>query len=635
MAPAPATPPEILEKVDRFPISPGVYIMKDSSSRIIYIGKAVSLRSRVKSYFGSSSDSRIFHRFLVPRIHDVDCIVTESEAEALILENNLIKKHRPVYNIRLKDDKTYVSIKVTTAEEWPRVLVVRRYKRDGNLYFGPYASASSVREMLRVIKTVFPLRTCSNAFFKGRTRACIEHEIGRCTAPCIGLVTRERYQEDVNEVVLFLKGRNKELLKILNEKMNGAAQLRQYERATKFRDQIRAIQRVFESQKAEDWGLGDIDVFASAREGDVVVIQEVLVRDGRIVGSVSHTFKTSLEGEEIIASFMAQYYLVERYIPQEILCDIDFPERTLLAEWLREKRGVRVKIHVPERGNKAQLLNLARKNALSSFSVERTREEQIEGLLASLQSKLEMARPPRRIECFDISNFQGSLAVGAQVSFEDGRPVKDRYRKYRIQTVVGADDFRCLREVLSRRLRRGIEANDLPDLVLVDGGKGQLGIAVELLEELGLSERLPVAGIAKERRSKGTTERIFVPGRKDALPLPQEAPESLYLQRIRDEAHRFAISYHRDLRKKTTLRTGLEEIPGIGKKRRLALLDRFGTLKALRQASLADVTAVLGEELARVVLQKLRPPTSANSAAPEASPAELQTPPGPKKTGRN
>lgn len=600
-----AASPEVLEKVDRFPAEPGVYLMKDASNRIIYIGKAVNLRARVRSYFGSSSDSRIFYQFLVARIADVDCILAGSEAEALILENNLIKKHRPVYNIRLKDDKTYVSIKVTTAEEWPRVLVVRRYKRDGNLYFGPYGSASAVREMLRVIKTVFPLRTCSNAFFKGRTRACIEHEIGRCTAPCVNLVTQERYREDVAEVILFLKGRNKELVRKLEEKMQLAAQSRKYELAARYRDQIQSIQKVFESQKAQDWGLGDLDVFAAAREGDTVVIEEVIVREGRVVNSTSHTFRTPLEMEEILASFLAQYYLVERYIPQEVLCDRDFPDRPLIEEWLRDKRGVKVSLLVPERGDKMRLIELARKNAVSAFHVERTREEQMEGLLQSLQSSLQLPRPPRRIECYDISNFQGALAVGAQVTFEDGHPVKDRYRKYRIQTVVGADDFRCMEEVLGRRLRKGIELNDLPDLLLIDGGKGQLGVVERLLEELGLAGRLSAAGLAKERRSRGTTERVFLPGRKDPLPLPQDSRESLYLQRIRDEAHRFAVSYHRELRKKAALRTGLEEIPGLGKKRQAALLDHFGTIRAIRAATLEQIAAVVGKNLAARVKDQL------------------------------
>jgi excinuclease ABC subunit C len=599
------TPEDLAEKIQRFPQSPGVYIMKDTSSRIIYIGKGVNLRSRVRSYFGKGSDTRVFHKFLVDRVADIDCIVAASEAEALILENNLIKKHRPVFNIRLKDDKTYVSIKVTVSESWPRVMVVRRYKRDGNLYFGPYGSASAVRKMLRVIKTVFPLRTCSNAFFSGRTRPCIEHEIGRCTAPCVELITREKYLEDVQEVVLFLKGKNKELLRILEEKMKQASGLRQYELASRYRDQIEAIEKVFETQKAQDWDLGDLDVFATAREGDRVAVQEILVRDGKIVNSHCHAFRTSLDIEEVMASFLSQYYLTERYVPPEILCDLDFPDRPLLEEWLREKRRTRVEILVPERGDKAKLVELARKNALNSFQVSQTQEEQIEGILSSLQSILGLPRPPRRIECFDISNFHGDLAVGALVYFEDGQPVKDRYRKFRIQTVLGADDFRSMREVLERRLRKGLEENDLPDLIVVDGGKGQLGVAVDLLAELGLKDRLGVLGLAKERRSRGTTERVFVPARSAPLPLRQDAPESLYLQRIRDEAHRFAIRYHRELRKKATLRTGLEDLPGIGKKRRAAILERFGTLERIRNASQAEIQAVVGEKLARVIYESL------------------------------
>ena len=598
--------PELLEKIPRFPESPGVYIMKDAASRIIYIGKAINLRSRVRSYFGRSSDSRVFHDFLVSRVADIDFIVTDSEAEALILENNLIKKHRPVYNIRLKDDKSYVSIKVTMAEEWPRVLVVRRYKRDGNLHFGPYGSASSVREMLQVIKTVFPLRTCGNAFFKGRARPCIEHEIGRCTAPCVGLITREKYLEHVHEVVLFLKGRNKELVGILEKKMRAASAGRQYELAARYRNQVRAIEKVFEAQKAQDWGLGDLDVFATAHEGDHVQVQEILIREGKVVNTHCHSFHTSLETQEVMASFLSQYYLTERYIPREILCDIDFPEKSMLEEWLGEKRGSRVEITVPERGDKARLVELAQKNAVSSFVVTRSEEDQVRRILGSLQAKLGLPCAPRRIECFDISNFHGDLAVGALVYFEELKPVKDRYRKYRIQTVVGADDFRCLREVLERRLRRGIEASDLPDLIMVDGGRGQLSVALKLMDEFGIGrDRLSVIGLAKERHAKGTTERIFVPGRSHPLPVPQDSPESLCLQRIRDEAHRFAITYHRELRKKATLRTGLEGFPGIGKRRRTAILEKFGTLTKLREASEEEIAAVLGPGLAKKIHEKL------------------------------
>ena len=597
---------ELTEKISRFPNSPGVYIFKDSSSRPLYVGKAVQLRSRVRSYFGKSSDARVFHQLLVSKVADAECIVTESEAEALILENNLIKKHRPVYNIRLKDDKTYVSIKVTLTEEWPRVMVVRRFRNDGNLYFGPYGSAGAVREMLRLVKTVFPLRTCTNGFFASRKRPCIEYEIGRCSAPCVDLVSREDYQEDVNEVVLFLRGKNKELARSIEGKMAVAAEARNYELAARYRDQLRAIEKVFQSQKAQQWTLGDIDVFAVARESKLVVVQEVLLRDGRIVNSQCHSYTTAMSEKEVLASFLSQYYLAERFIPPEVLLSEDFPDHVLVEEWLSERKGERVRLHVPQRGDKAKVVELARKNCLNAFEVTRNQEEKLQSLLESLAEKLEVARLPRRIECYDISNFQGSLAVGSLVRFEDGKPLKNRYRKFRIQTVVGADDFRCMHEVLDRRLRRGIDNGDLPDLIIVDGGKGQLSVATKLLDELGLAETIDVISIAKERRHRKTTERIFVPGRRDPLPLAQDTPESLYIQRIRDEAHRFAVKYHRELRKRHTLRTGLEGIPGIGKKRREALLDHFGTLKNIRAANEDELAEVVGKKLAAVVAQALK-----------------------------
>jgi len=606
---------ELSEKIRRLPTSSGVYIMKDARSRILYIGKAVNLRSRVRSYFGRSSDTRVFIRFLVEKVSDIDCIVTESEAEALILENNLIKKHRPVYNVRLKDDKTYVSIKVTLSEEWPRVLVTRRYKKDDNLYFGPYGSASAVREMLRVIKTVFPLRTCTNGFFAARERACLEYEIDRCTAPCVDLITREAYLEDVDQVVLFLRGKNKELERIIRERMDRASAERAYELAARYRDQLQAIRKVFETQKAQEFHLGDLDVFSTVQEGEYTAVQELLVREGKIVNSQCHTFKTELEPAEVLSSFLTQSYMQDRFVPSEILCDRDFADRSMLESWLTDRRGGRVRMLLPQRGDKAALLELARKNALNSFRIDRTQQEQVESVLTSLCSLLQMDRLPRRIECYDISNFQGSLAVGAMVTFEDGKPVKERYRKFRIQTVVGADDFRCMREVLTRRLKRGRAEEDLPDLIVVDGGKGQLGVAVEVLAEQGLKE-IAVVGLAKERRRKRTTERVFTPHRRDPLPLAQDTAESLYLQRIRDEAHRFAIRYHRELRKKTTLRTGLEGIPGIGPKRQQALLDRFGTLARIRNASRADIAEVVGERLAQAVWEALCAPRDTNANTP-------------------
>ena len=597
MASATKRKPGLKDKVSRLPASPGVYIMKDSRNRILYIGKAVNLRSRVRSYFGKSNDGRLFIRLLMERIDDLDCILTETEDEALILENNLIKKHRPLYNVRLKDDKTYVSIKVTLSEEWPRVMVTRRYKAGEDLYFGPYGSSTAVREMLRVIKTVFPLRTCTNGFFRNRTRACLEYEIGRCTAPCVDLISKEDYMEDVSQVVMLLKGKSRELERIIEKRMKAASENRLYELAARYRDQLAAIGKVFETQKVEEFRLGDIDAFSIIREGNFVAIQEVLVREGKIISSRTHSFRTELRRAEVLSSFLTQCYLTDRYIPPEILCDSDFRDRELLESWLSEKRGRRSRITLPQRGDKAAIIRLANRNAHNSFRIERDEQERMETLLESLEKHLELPGAPRRIECYDISNFQGSLAVGSMVSFEDGKPVRDRYRKYRIQTVVGADDFRCMKEVLERRLERGIKDGDLPDLVLVDGGKGQLSSALKVLKEIGLSS-LPVAALAKERRRKQTTERIFLPGRKNPIALAQDTPESLYLQRIRDEAHRFAIRYHRELRRRDAMKTGLEDIPGIGKKRQQALLDRFRTLEKIRGASTEELSEVIGDKLA-------------------------------------
>ena len=597
MASATKRKPGLKDKVSRLPTSPGVYIMKDSRSRILYIGKAVNLRSRVRSYFGKSNDGRLFIRLLMERIDDLDCILTETEDEALILENNLIKKHRPLYNVRLKDDKTYVSIKVTLSEEWPRVMVTRRYKAGEDLYFGPYGSSTAVREMLRVIKTVFPLRTCTNGFFRNRTRACLEYEIGRCTAPCVDLISKKDYMEDVSQVVMLLKGKSRELERIIEKRMKAASGNRLYELAARYRDQLAAIGKVFETQKVEEFRLGDIDAFSIIREGNFVAIQEVLVREGKIISSRTHSFRTELRRAEVLSSFLTQCYLTDRYIPPEVLCDSDFRDRDLLESWLSEKRGRRSRITLPQRGDKAAIIRLANRNAHNSFRIERDEQERMETLLESIEKHLELPNPPRRIECYDISNFQGSLAVGSMVSFEDGKPVRDRYRKYRIQTVVGADDFRCMKEVLERRLERGIKDGDLPDLVLVDGGKGQLSSAMKALKKIGLSS-LPVAALAKERRRRQTTERIFLPGRKNPIALAQDTPESLYLQRIRDEAHRFAIRYHRELRRRDAMKTGLEDIPGIGKKRQQALLDRFRTLEKIRGASTEELSEVIGDKLA-------------------------------------
>ncbi|MBI4584077.1 MAG: excinuclease ABC subunit UvrC [Planctomycetes bacterium] len=600
----------LLEKIGRFPATPGVYLMKDSRSRVIYVGKAVNLRARVRSYFSSASDTRVFHRFLVEKIAAVDCIMTETETEALLLENNLIKKHRPAYNIRLRDDKNYLCLRVSIAEDWPRVQVTRRYQQDGNLYFGPYGSAGAVREMLRVIKKIFPLRTCTDAFFKSRKRPCIEHDIGRCTAPCVNLITPERYQEDVGEVVLFLKGKNRELLEILKGKMKSAAAGQKFELAARYRDQIRAIEKVFEVQKVQDAGHGDMDVFAHVRQGDRILLQEMVIRDGKLISSQSHAFESALESAEIFSSFLAQYYLAERFIPKRILCEVDFPERAILAQWLREKNSAAVEILVPRRGEKARLIEMAVENARNALQLANSRSERLEATMKSLRALLHLGQPPRRIECYDISNFQGTHAVGAMVVFEDGVPQRDDYRRFRIKTVSGADDFHMLQEVLERRLKRlRAEPESFPDLLVIDGGKGQLKIAQTALRAHGL-EGVGVIGLAKQRWHKKTAERIFVPGRDEPLPLTQDSAESLLIQEIRDEAHRFAVRYHRELRRKAAFHTGLEGIYGIGEGRRDRLIQRFGTIEAIKGASEAALAEVVGPRTAGKIFSHFHPPSS-------------------------
>ncbi len=592
----------LLEKIARFPASPGVYLMKDQRNRILYIGKAVHLRSRVRSYFSAVQDRRVLVEHLVRRVVDVDCLVTASEAEALILENNLIKKNRPIFNVRLRDDKSYLCLKVTVEEKWPRVLTTRRYRNDGNLYFGPFGSASSVREMLKIIKKFFQLRTCTNGFFKTRKRPCIEYDIGCCSAPCIeGYVTHERYMDHVQEVLLFLRGKNSELLEILQEKMRRAATEHHFELAARYRDQIRAIERIFEVQKAQGLGGGDLDVFAHVREGDSVGIQEIIIREGRMLHSKCHTFRSALPIEEIISSFLSQFYLQERQIPPTILCDVDFPDREVLRGWLRERREAAVRIAIPLRGEKRRLVDMARENARNSFTVGQSQKKRLETTLDALRRALSLADRPRRIECFDISNFQGSATVGAMVVFEDGEPEKGQYRKFRVRSVQGTDDFASMREVLQRRFRDSPDTpGSSPDLLVIDGGKGQLGVATAVLRDCGL-EDVAVLGLAKQRRPRGTTERIFVPGRSSPLPIAQDDPISLFLQRVRDEAHRFAIRYHRQLRRKASMRTGLEGVPGIGKRRGESLLARFGSLDGVRKAGEKDLTEVLGAKLAESV----------------------------------
>ncbi|MGE3164852.1 MAG: excinuclease ABC subunit UvrC [Planctomycetota bacterium] len=610
-APEPAEAPTPLQrKIRSLPPEPGVYLFLDAVGRIVYVGKATNLLQRVRTYFHpGSDDGRPLFRFLVRRTADVECIVCANELEALLLENNLIKKHRPRYNIRLRDDKSYLSIRVTTAEKWPRVQPVRGWKDDGNLYFGPYSSAQSVREMLRVIKKYIPLRTCSNGFFDSRTRPCLEYEIGHCTAPCVSLETEEGYRRIVEETVLFLRGKNQTLLPLLEAKMQAASAARDFERAAKVRDQIAAIQRVFEKQKVQEIRLGDLDSFGLYRREDFVSIQVLLSRDGKLLHSSTHSFRTPLSDDSVISSFLTQFYQGERYLPPEVLVPFEFTDRPLLEQWLSERARRKVRVAVPARGAKKRLVEMAQRNAEVNSASDALRTESAESLALSLAEKLTLAVPPHRIECYDISGTRGAQQVASRVVFENGEADTSQYRRYKIRSVTDTDDFASMLEVLRRRFGARKLRDPLPDLVIVDGGKGQIASAVNALAECQV--QVPVIGLAKERnrRERSVPERVFVPGRSEPLDLDQSSPTSLFLQRIRDEAHRFANTFQRELKRKQNLATGLEQVPGVGAKRRKALLAYFGNLKNLQQATETEIAQVrgIGAGAARATYRFLHP----------------------------
>ncbi|MFN0060820.1 MAG: excinuclease ABC subunit UvrC [Planctomycetota bacterium] len=590
------TLPEVLRrKLDALPADPGVYVLLDKLGRAIYVGKAASLRSRVRSYFqpGADDGRPLFHA-IVERTADLECIVCTTEVEALLLENNLIKKHRPRFNVRLRDDKTYVSLRVTLSEKWPRVQVVRQWRNDGNLYFGPYGSAGAVREMLRVIKRYFPLRTCSNGFFNSRRRPCIEYEIGHCSAPCVDLISADDYRKWVDEASLFLRGRNDTLLPLLAARMEESAASHDFERAARVRDQIGAIRQVMERQKVQEVKLGDLDVFGYYRRHDHVTVHVLLSREGKLQHSSSHAFRSLLPDAQLLRSFLAQYYSIDRQLAAEVLLPIDIDEPELIAEWLSARREAKVKLHVPQRGPRHELVQMACRNAEVHAAADTLKQAAEAALAERLGALFGLDQPLDRLECFDIAHFQGSYTVASRVVFEDGEPLTAQYRRYKIQHAASNDDFAAMQEVITRRFRPSPKREALPDLVLIDGGKGQLNAALEALRAIGVE--LAVAGIAKERHRGGrhTTERIFVPARGDPLELAPNTPESLFLQRVRDEAHRFANSFHRELSRRRTLLSGLEDIAGVGERRRAALLGHFGSLRALRAASVAEIASVPG-----------------------------------------
>lgn len=589
------------EKLDALPNRPGVYLMKDRAGRIIYVGKAVNLRNRVKSYFTrGSSDSRAFVQLLDRVLFDLETVVVSTEKEALLLENELIKKHRPRFNVQLRDDKNFLCLRLDTKHRYPRLETVRRPKKDGARYFGPYASAASIRETLRVVNRFFQLRTCADHVLENRKRPCLLHQIGRCPAPCVFPIPEADYRKNVDAVVLFLEGRSAPLIETLRARMKDAAKKLEFEEAARLRDQVIALERSLERQAIATTDAIDQDVFGLYREADRITIYALYVRGGRITGGRAHHFSSEFPDDELVASFVNQYYADENFVPAEVLLPFAPNEPEALAELLTESRGDRVRVHVPQRGDKVELVKLAAKNAERAFS-ERTRSrEEIEAALSRLQERLHLKNLPRRMECFDISHQQGTSIVASQVASTDTEPDRARYRHYRLKTVHQNDDFASMHEVLTRRFRRGVEAGDLPDLVVIDGGKGQLAAAHAAMKDVGV-EGVDLVALAKSRDlevddagARRSPERVFLVDRKDPIVLPQTSPELFALTRLRDEAHRFAITFQRKVSRKRGLQSELDQVPGVGEARRTALLRHFGSLKQLKEASIEELAVVDG-----------------------------------------
>ncbi|WP_312563280.1 excinuclease ABC subunit UvrC [Anaerospora sp.] len=580
---------ELEQKLAHLPDKPGVYLWKDDQKRIIYVGKAVNLKNRVRSYMQSSRNHSPKVRSMVSRIADLEYIITSSEIEALILECNLIKKHRPKYNISLRDDKSYPYVKVTLNETYPRVYATRKVIKDGARYFGPYTNAGAVHETLKLLKRLFPLRTCRQL---DAQRPCLQYHIKRCLAPCAGKVEPAVYGEMIKAVCLFLEGRSDDVIKNLKKRMEEAAENLEFELAAQLRDQLAAVDKVREKQNIVT-GSGDQDAVGLARSAVGTCVQVFFIRSGKMVGR-DHFLLTNSEEEEdakVLEAFLKQYYSQAAFLPREVLLPFDVPEQQLLSDWLTEAKGGRVAVDTPKRGTKKDLVSMASGNAARVLEEQALRlqaaNERTDGALLELADYLDLEAPPERIECFDISHIQGAETVASMVVFEGGQPKKDDYRRYKLQTVEGKpDDFKSMQEVVGRRYR-DLTSAPVPDLIIIDGGKGQLSSALEIIRSSGLTSAT-VVGLAKE------FEHIFKEGESDPIILPRHS-QSLYLvQRIRDEAHRFAITYHRKLRSKRNMVSVLDHIPGIGEKRRKALWDHFGNLTKIKAAEIDEMAAVPG-----------------------------------------
>jgi excinuclease ABC subunit C len=668
--------PNVQRSLEELPAEPGCYLMKDKAGTVIYVGKASSLRNRVRSYFGAPrADGRAFVALLDELLGAIEVILTRSEKEAVLLENQLIKRHRPRFNVVLRDDKDFIVLRLDGVHPHPRLEVRRaREKRDPRArYFGPFSSAWSIRETLKLINRHFQLRTCTDHVFDTRKRPCILHQIHRCPAPCVYQLPEGEYQASVDDAVAFLEGREPELAARLESRMKAAAAALDYEAAARLRDQLQAVARSLETQRVLMGDGADRDIVGLHREGPDLVIQVLVMRGGKLGDARAFPFKgQEFPDAELLSQFLAAYYELAP-VPQEVLVPLEPVEARALAEVLGERRGGKVRLATPQRGAKADLLAVAARNAEQSFRSWHEKDARREEALVALMRSLHLAQPPRWMECYDISTFQGALAVGSGVSMRDGEPDKGGYRRYKVKGVAGQDDFAMLHEVISRRLRRAIAEGHFPDLLVIDGGKGQLAAALAAARDLGVPVRpvpgnpgapfVELVGLAKSRlvaedlgisrvvgrRGRGgapaartladaaevaergfvasaerTPERVFLPARKDPIVLRQNSAELFLLTRLRDEAHRFAITFHRKLRRERNFQSVLDSIAGIGEGRKKALLRHFGALKRVREATLEELAAVdgFGPRQAQAVFEFFRP---ASGAAPAEGAGEVPT----------
>ena len=628
---------KIQSVLNSLPHKPGIYLMKDAQGTILYVGKAISLYNRVRSYFQESTDLSPKNRSMVAKIDDIEFLVVKNEVEALVLESNYIKQYRPKYNVLLRDDKSYPYIKVSLTEDFPRVYRVRSFQRDGNRYFGPYTNSGAVDSTLDLLNKLFAFRTCrydastwapprngeppSGWKQKLLPRPCTQYYIHRCIAPCVAYATREEYDAVIQQVILFLEGKHDEVVKTLQEQMQTAAENLNFEDAARIRDRIKAVERILEKQRIiHTEGQDDQDVIALASSEDETSAMVFFFRNGKLIGREFFILQGTRDSSsgEVMSSFLQQFYESSPHVPAEIIVEAEPDDKAVVQSWLKEKRGGAVAINAPKRGEKLRLVEMVKQNAQEVLEQQRikwlTDSQKTQLALEELQEALNLAAPPQRIECYDISNTQGTISVGAMVVFEAGRPKNSEYRRFKIKTVEGPNDFASHQEMLRRRFRRQssnaadseitFEQNGseivlpieqevtlqhewaIPDLIIIDGGKGQLSAAMEVLQELHID--IPTVGLAKEN------EEIFVPGSPDPIILPRSSQGLYMVQRIRDEAHRFGITYHRKLRSDRTFKSVLDEIPGIGPKRKQALMKHYGSVRAISAASIDDLAALNG-----------------------------------------